>query len=478
MCSMMNVTYKITAPLIRLARISMITLFVLIPLAANPLSLEEVFARIDQRNDVQLARIAVEKAMSQTRLLGFPGDPSVSLTPGVKAISQEEGDFGEQVDLTGSVSFGLPLGLSDLGREKVSEAVADLQVARRNFIDAREKTYLRLYSLYQTAWLAQEELRVLEQEAAAARSNYEITKKRFEDGEASLIDLTEEDKDRQRAEDLYLQGLLNKRLSWLELAFTAKLPPEDGVLDPLTLDPLGIDNGDAELPRPPDLSFWAYINHPAVVEQTLKIKTINDSIKRLKILDYTLNLKTFVNYRDHSASLGYEFRSPQLTGSYSFPLYSFGDIPESTGGGSQVDTWNTGVTLGFTLATGTSDGLAIDSLKLDLQREKERLDLLRRTLDLEIRSKYQQWLKAQDSVAQAENNLAFALENKKIAETKKSIGLIGDEEILEAGATVERARWNLEKAKTDLVRTRMAAADAAGYLGKVYPIEKKMEVKS
>ena len=69
------------------------------------------------------------------------------------------------------------------------------------------------------------------------------------------------------------------------------------------------------------------------------------------------------------------------------------------------------------------------------------------------------------------------MDTKKIAETKKSIGMIGDEEILEADATVERARWNLDKAKTDLVRTRMAAADAAGYLGKVYPIEKKMEAK-
>ena len=475
----MNVTHKIVAPLIRLARISMIALFALIPLAAYPLTLEEIFDRIDQTNDVQLARIAVEKAMSQTRLLGFPGDPSVSLTPGVKAISQEEGDFGEQVDLTGSVSFGLPIGLSDLDREKVSEAEADLRVAQRNLVDAREKTYLRLYSLYQTAWLAQEELAVLEHEAAAARGIYETMKKRFEDGEASLIGLTEDDKDRERAEDLRLQGLHNKRLTWLELAFTAKLPPGNVALDPpIVLDPPDAGAGDEELPRPPDLASWAYLNHPTMVEQTLKIKTINDTIKRLRILDYTLNLKTFVNYQDHSASLGYIFRTPELTGSYSFPLYSFGDIPESSGGGSQVDTWNTGVTLGFTLATGTNDGLAIDSLKLDLQREKERLDLLRRTLDLEIRSKYQQWLKAKDSVGQAENNLAFVLDNKKIAETKKSIGMIGDEEILEADATVERARWNLDKAKTDLVRTRMAATDAAGYLGKVYPIEKKMEVKS
>jgi outer membrane protein TolC len=459
-----------------LKKLALVTIAILslgsMPPTVEALSLEEVLARIDQTNDVKLAFIAVESAASETHLLKHPGDPNVSLTPGIKAISQEQGDFGEQVDLTGSVSFGVPIGLTDFQRERVFEAEVDLQVAQRNLQDAREGMLLRLYSLYQAAWLAQEETRILEQEATAARANYEITKERFEDGEVALIDLTAKDKDRQQAEDLYLQGLLNKRLSWLELAFTAKLDPEFGVLDPPS-----IDGSEIELPRPPDLASWAYLNHPTMVEQRLKIKTINNSIERLKKLDYTLNLRTFFNYQDHSASLGYVFTSPELTSSYSFPITSFGEIPQSTGAGSQIDTWNTGVTIGFTLATGTNDGLAIDSLKLDLRREMERLDLLKRTLDLEIRSKYQQWLKAQDSVAQAENGLAFALENRNIAETKKSIGLIGDGEMLEADAAVERARWNLDKAKIDLVRTRMAAADAAGYLGRVYPIENKMEAE-
>jgi len=95
----------------------------------------------------------------------------------------------------------------------------------------------------------------------------------------------------------------------------------------------------------------------------------------------------------------------------------------------------------------------------------ERLDFLKRTLDLDIRSKYQQWMKARDNVEQAEATVAFARENGDIAEVKRSLGMIGEEEILEAEAMVERARWNLSKAAADEVRAKMAAADAAAFLG-------------
>jgi outer membrane protein TolC len=457
----------------RLPTAAIAAFLTLLSIPASPLSFDEVLGRIDQTTDVQLAIIQVEEAKSKTRLVGFPGDPSLTLTPGVKAISQEEGYFGEQVDLTGAVSFGLPVGLSELEQEKVSEAHADLVVAQRNLEDVRDKIFLRLFSLYQTAWLAQEELGVLEKEAEAARAIYDITKHRFENGKASLIDLSEEDKDREKAEDLYLQGRLNHRLSWLELAFTAKLSPEvTAVLESPVIEETGV-----EFPKPPELSAWAYSNHPTTVEQALKIRLISDSVNRLGKLDYALNLKTFFNYQDHAVTLGYVFTSPEMTGSYSFPIHSFGEIPESTGAGSQVETWNMGVTLGLTIATGTNDGLVIEGLRLELQRERERLEFLKRALDLDIRSKYQQWLKAQDSVKQAETNLSFTIENRTIAETKKSLGMIGEEEFLEANALVERARWNLSKAIVDEVRAKMTAADAAAFLSKAYPIEKKMEVK-
>ncbi len=210
---------------------------------------------------------------------------------------------------------------------------------------------------------------------------------------------------------------------------------------------------------------WAYSNHPVLIEQELRLGLIRSSIDRLAGLDYTVNLKTFFNYQEHAATLGYVFTAPELTGSYSFPVHSFGDIPKSSGGGSEVETWNLGVALGLTITTGGSDRLAAESARLELRRERARLDFLKRTLDLDIRSKHQQWLKARDNVEQAETNVAFARENRAIAEVKSSLGMIGEEAILEAEALVERARWNLSKAAADEVRAKMAAAEAAAFLG-------------
>jgi len=107
---------------------------------------------------------------------------------------------------------------------------------------------------------------------------------------------------------------------------------------------------------------------------------------------------------------------------------------------------------------------------VEQQLEEEKLNALLETLNLEIRTAFQQWLNAGDSLEQAQRNLERAEENQKIVETKKAIGQAAEYEILEAAALVKRSQWKLESAFVDVEKTRMAAADAASYLSEIYSI--------
>jgi outer membrane protein TolC len=92
-------------------------------------------------------------------------------------------------------------------------------------------------------------------------------------------------------------------------------------------------------------------------------------------------------------------------------------------------------------------------------------------VDLEIRSKYQQWLKAQDSLKQTERSLQRAKVNLEIVTTRQAIGSAQPYEGKTAEALLQRAEWNVLSATVEQEKARLAAADAAAYL---YEIETRL----
>ena len=115
-----------------------------------------------------------------------------------------------------------------------------------------------------------------------------------------------------------------------------------------------------------------------------------------------------------------------------------------------------------------SDTLDAENFAVDLQLEIAKLESISRELNLEIRTVYQQWVKAKDSLEQAERNLERSYENKKLVETQKQIGQVSEYELLEAEALIQRSLWKVEAVRIEEEKARISVAAAASYFGEIY----------
>ncbi len=419
------------------------------------LSLADVLGKIDQTFEVRAALLAVESMEHQIAELRYPGDVAVTVQPSATASTPEGGPFAETVDLSGSVSVNVPVGLSDSREQALLDASIRLELTKVELEGARANAFIRLYSLYQDAWLAQQEMQVLTLENEADRLRYDLQKKLFESGEIALTDLSRAEEDFIQAQSALLQGGLNGRLAWFELSSAIGLSRSDETRLEESLDSFGL------LVKPPFLSSWAGENDPAVLYQKDRVRQIEESMAELNRVDISSTFKATLNAFSHSASLSLNMDSPSLSGSYSFPLYTFGDTSSSSGSGA--GTWNLGFQMSLSYSSSKGDNLEAASLLVDLERETVRLETLLESVDLEIRSKYQQYLLSEDSVDQAERNLEITLENRKIVLERKDLGLVLEDEVIEAESQVARARWQVMSAKVKREKAEMAAAQAAFY---------------
>jgi len=438
-------------------------LLLIIAPAVTSLSLDDVLARLDETYAVRSARLSVDRAEKELERLRFSGDPTVSLDPQVKATTRVGESFAEEVALSGTASAKLPLGLSEIAKERARAAAGALTAARDRLAQARVEAFLEAYGLYQAAWLAREEQGVLTAELVAARAYTEALRERFQIGDVSLTDLSEAEEDLQRREEAVLEGGLKLRLSWLEMAYTFgfDLTPETPELQPETLFP-----ETAELPHPRVMAAWAFEHDPELKVLNNGIAQIDDTLARLGKADLSVSLKGFGGISDHSASLTYTFQEPQLSASYSFPIYSIGEVPTS-GSGTSEDTWNIGLSVGLSYTNGRADALEGESLALARELEMAKIEARQQSLELGIRSQYQQWLKAAQSLEQARRNLERVEQTRKILDSKRSLGLVNDYDILAAAALGVRAHWTVRAAEIEEKVQRMRAADSAAYLAEI-----------
>ncbi|MCF6335319.1 MAG: TolC family protein [Spirochaetales bacterium] len=397
-----------------------------------------VIGQLDATFDVKAALLKVEGLEKEIAALSNPEDFSFTLNPTVKVTSQETGAFGEEIDLSGTTSFKIPIGLSAPEREKLENTIDSLVIAKESVITAREKMYFKLYSLYQSVWLLQEEEPVLAMELRAAENYSEIMDQRFTSGAVSLVSLASAEATLQERGDEYSRNILRQRLAWFELMFNADLN-----MIPESLEKKSLEMTD--IPKPPELTDWVEDNHPLVKAERIKLNQMKKSIEEIKKTDLDISIKPFVNYGGHSASLSYTFSDPELTAAYSFPVYTYGEIP--AGSGSSSSTCNTGVTVNISLGSNRSDLFNADVEELSLRSAEAGLSYLIESLSLELRSSYQQLIRNQGVYDQAKRNLERSLDNKSIIETKMGLGQTSEFELLEAESIVSRTEWKIESAR-------------------------------
>lgn len=422
------------------------------------LNFQTVNNQLDKTYEVEFAMLEVDRLEKEITALLNPEDYNLGFNPTIKAISLEDGDFGEEIELSGTASLKIPLGLSDIEKEKLDFSLNSLELAEFAVETAKEKAFIKLYNLYQTAWLLQEEEPILELEVKAAENYAEILQQRFKAGTVSLITLAAADETLQERNDDYSQNVLKQRLAWYELMFNANLEMEPDTLEKNTLNM-------TDLPKPPELSDWIEENHPLVTIERVKIEQLGQTIERMKKPDLDISLKPFLNYADHSASLTYSFTDPELTSAYSFPLYSFGEIP--SGSGSSSATWNTGITVNISLGSNRSDNLNIDALELGLKSAMAKMDYLIDSLNLGVRSSHQQYIRNLGAFDQATRDLIRSKENHKIMETKKDLGQASEFDLLESQSLVARAEWKIQAARINTEISWLSVLEDAAWFEKV-----------
>lgn len=422
------------------------------------LSFEDLAVNLNKSYDVQSARLQLENAEKTVTLNRYPGDISFSLNPSVKTITETGASFPGETDFYGSSSLKIPLGLSDSAKEQLKFSIDAMELTAEAVETAKRKAFLTLHSLYQQAWLLQEEESVLFLELEAAQNQVETLTQQYKNGNIPLSVLSSAEQNLQDKMEEKTQEQLKQRVTLYELAFTSNSAVREEPLERYELD---VNN----LPSPPELSLWVPRNHPDIKAQKTKVDQIRQTIERLNKTDISVSVKPFFISGDHSVSLEYSTGNPELTATYSFPLYTAGSVPVSDG--KYDDTWETGLTISLALNADKKDSLNSIILKTELQQEIARLDYLTNYINLQIRSSYQQYLKAQDSLDQAKRNLKRSMDNKKIVETKASLGQTSEYEIKEADAMVKRDEWRVESARIEVEKSYLNTAYTAAW-GELY----------
>lgn len=425
------------------------------------LSLEQALARVDKVPAVRSALLTVEHAQKELQSLSFPGSPALSLEPQLKATTREWEPFAEEVAVSAAATARFFPGLSAVEREQVRAAEDAVAAARGRLEQARAEGFVQIYSLYQAAGLAQEEQAVLAAELEAARVYAENLSERFRVGEVSLVELSEAQEDFDRKAEALLEGGLRVRLSWLELAFaveweltleTPRLAPEIGSAEA------------AALPRPPELVAWAAERDPELRALTAEMARLDETRARLAKSDLSFSLRGFGSVADHIVSVSYAFTDPLLSVGYTARLYTLGEIPLP--GGSRP-TWDVGLSVGVSYTGGKTDRLAIETLEAARRQLVAQHALRRQALELGIRGQYLQWLKATQSLEQGRRNLQRAQENQRLLESKRSLGLVSEQDLLMEEALLQRARWSVLAGEVEQRRSALAVAASASYLGEI-----------
>ncbi len=404
--------------------------------------------------EVQNAELQKENAQKTIELYKNPADISFSLNPGVNLLTETDGAFPGETNFKGSFSVKIPVGLSAEEKEKLNFAIDALIYSSDTLDSTKRKTFASFYTLYQEAWLLQEEESVLHAELAAAESKADNLQSLYKEGTLALTTLTIAQEELRLKQEEYSQELTKQKIAWYELSFTTNSLIREDVLERFELS---MD----KVPSPPELTVTAFENDPDLKAQKRKIEQLMKTVSRLTTQNFSMSIKPYLGIEDHSVSLEYSNANPVLSAVYSFPVYTIGELPSQ--GNISNSTWNTGITFSISYNTGNTDKWNSSILTTNIQQESARLDYMQNLLSLKIRSEYQQYLKSLDLLEQSKRDLERIMENKKIIETKTALGQTSEYERKESDANILRAEWRLENTRIEIEKAYLNIAIASSW---------------
>lgn len=429
---------------------------------------EKIESRLYQHTIVQQAIIVkkIRTALYATET-GWKG-LKINLSPSLQ-YSDPEGSMAYTQSAIGA-ELSLPLGTTKEEKEKKIQAFEALDLSDKELRASYGQAYLELFSLYVSAYLAQEAVSVAEAELELYRLKASISRQKVSQGLVPVSDQTDAESEYQAAAEKLIQSRLDLRIAWLNLAYAANLEtPRWGMGSPMASgDPVGaiprftsvdIQSFLKDMPQPGRLVAVAKANSPAILAQQQKL----DKAKRAIVDHSSVNIdilpKIMYATPNIATSLGFSSLNGSVLVGSSWTIYKNEKL--NSGGSSQPPDHSLTFSLGISASLTGEGPKEKEALIETAVLEENRLSYLQQSLDLLIRSKYTSYLKARDSVAEAERIAKVAKADSEIILARRKVGQISPEDEAAHTVLLERVSFNLKKAQLNLLQAYLAMIQTA-----------------
>ena len=439
---------------IRFSTLIVMGVFFLMPLYSETprkgeggfLSFSDLVQDVEKSSGYKIALREYEGILREERLYSHPGDADFTVLPGIKNQKTEWENEG-QTDLTMSTGVSFFLGRSRIQEDQYKTALRAVEAGQMELSSTRNEELYSLYVLYSELWLLQQEEPVLTDEKALAESRYARFLQLYENGAANLTDVEDEEDELQLAEDSLNQNLLKQKLTWYALLQARGGMDYKNFEEIPAIPTLKEVWFDIPLEEKPGILTAQVLETSANRQKIMNtIISLTETSARLKQPDWNLLLKPYFTHKDHDWDLTYNWESRNLDLNYAFPLASFNEFNTQT---SQVD-WVMGLSLVLSLGSGKSDSLEGDVYRSEIQRQEELLQEQADKLSLELRSVYQQWQQAFDSLKQAEASLLRQSRLKDAVNTRYEAGQALKADLFAADIAERRSLWKKASAQVDV----------------------------
>lgn len=428
------------------------------------LSLDEALERVEETIEVQRARVAYETALRDVEIAAMRSDPSLTLSPGVRADGYDDRSDVDRWAATFNVNATVPLGLSQDQRIRLERGRDAAEVARSNLQQTRADQTLRIVRLYHDAWLGGKEITVLEEEVAVQRELARIERLRFEQGEISWDALLRADAEYRGLQADLSDVTAAHRSAMIELALAVGLAPEQ--LHPLE-DPAGVAVPGLVTSSMVDGTVDAR-SSAVVIQERILGGALRDAARSPSVLSQA-TIRAGADLGDHSSTLSYSILAPSIGMSYSPAPFVFSESGEGengsggSSGGSRDYDWT--ISLGVSLSFSGTRTEQVEQERLSLAVDREQAILAHLLAQDEARLDA-----TRARVARAERNLADAqatLERTEVAleivETRSRTGQVRPVELDQARVARNRSEFDVERARLALEAARMELTSAGDY---------------
>lgn len=408
---------------------------------------------------VHAAQLERDSALAQAEAAGYRGDMSVSLSPSVRALWPADGDAADsnaRGEISASAEAAIPLALSPGERLRVEQALDAVRVAEARIAGAQLEAVSSILTAYAEAWERQAEVAVLAAEREAVRKSVDAAEARLAAGQISLLEITRVHRDLELAERAHSRGRVDAELAYLDLLMetgSSELPDVAVHLrSPLE------EITEIDLPSPAQVIGTLDHTHPAIASAHAAYEAAlreADPMSDPLLSSVRLAVSTASG---HDTAVSASIPSPALRLSYRPPSIT---LPGDGGGGGQPADHSITLSATFALGIGASRTHAAEAAQAELDRRAAQLAAAYRSVESSILARHRYVEVAEAAVTIAERALERGGISLEATVTRDRLGAASPGELEAAEAALERARFEYDAARVELLTQKIRYLEAA-----------------